>query len=195
MNSNTIGASHWYGTVLQAIREFTFSITSTTDLHFLADMFASASHPNLFAEVTKISFPKLFWFSGVMNNRKHNPNFLMTASLPSLKEISFTLHTAGMTTSCFGEKMMIQLERTDPARAKERRMLTLQELVLKYEFNGLFACQSVRTIRISWIDCAKIAHFTRVGEAVSAMNQIHAFLVDGFRQHGLKVAVELRRIG
>jgi hypothetical protein len=192
MNIFTIDASQWYGSILPSIRSFTFTASSTTDLHYLAAIFDSSSHPNMFAEVTKIAFPKLYWFSGVMNNRNNNPSFLMAASLPSLKEISFTLHTAGMTTSPFGERRMLELERTDPTLAKERRLLPLDQLVQKYEFNGLF--RNVSLLRISWIDCERTAFFTRSGRASDVMNLLQTYLVDGFRRQGRNVVVEVAKV-
>jgi hypothetical protein len=66
-------------------------------------------------------FPGFYWFSGVAHNRLHNPYFQMLASLPNVEEVSFTVHTTGVTTSAFGEREMMRLEAVDPVRAKERR--------------------------------------------------------------------------
>jgi hypothetical protein len=189
------GPEEWYEVVLPAIRSFTFAVLSTTDLHYAADMFASSQLPNMFTSVTKINFPKLFWFSGVAHNRRHNPYFQMTASLPALEEICFTLHTAGITTSCFSERQMLQLEVTEPLRAKERKVMRLPDLVQKYEINGLFACQRVKYIRIEYIDCEMTAFFTKVGSVVGVLREVQTYLVNGFVQHGLNVLVELVRVG
>lgn len=172
----------------------TFAISCTTDLHFAADMFASSQLPHLYHNVTKIAFPKLYWFSGVAHNRRHNPYFQMTASLPHLEELTFTLHTAGITTSCFGERQMVQLEATDPQRAKERKIMRLHDVVAKYELNALFACACLRRVRIEYIECEMTAFFTKVGNAVDLLHDIQAFLINGFAGHGLNVFVELARV-
>jgi hypothetical protein len=45
----------------------------------------------------------------------------MFASLPNVEEVLFTMHTAGVTKSAFGEREMVRLEAFDPVRTKERR--------------------------------------------------------------------------
>jgi hypothetical protein len=157
-------------------------------------MFASSELPHLFRFVTKVAFPKFYWFSGVAHNRRHNPYFQMTASLPALEEISFALHTAGITTSCFAERQMIQLEASDPARAKERKVMCLQDVVQKYELNGLFACMRLRRVRIEYVHCEMTAFFTKAGSPADVLMGVQAFLINGFAGYGLDVFVELARV-
>jgi hypothetical protein len=184
----------WNEVILARFRLFTFIISSTADLHFAAAMLAAPALPWAFHHITRVVFPKMYWFSGVAHNRQHNPFFVFASQLPLLAQLSFTLHTAGLTTSCFGERQMITLERSDPVRAKERKVKSLQDVVAQYDLGHLFLCPGLQRVRVEYISCEMISFFTRVGRPADLLREIQAFLVNGFAGHGLNVHVELVQV-
>jgi hypothetical protein len=192
---NPLNPGEWYDIVLPALSARTFVFTSTTDLHYASDIFARGEIPSVHQAVTRVAMPKFFWFSGVAHNRRHNPYFQVCASLPNLTAICFCLHTAGITTSRFGERQMIELEATDPVRAKERKTMSVPEVVEKYELNGLFRCLRLRRVRVEYIDCEMTRVFTKVGDVVVLLREVQAFLYAGFGGSGGEVVVELARVG
>ena len=130
------------------VRTLTFEFSTTTDLHYAADLFASSKLPDLFIAVAKVEFPNFHWFSGVVHNRRHNPYFQMLVSLPYVEDVALTMHIAGVTTSAFGEREMVRLEAFDPILAQERKVIQLQKLVSSLELEGLFALQQLRHVRL-----------------------------------------------
>jgi hypothetical protein len=191
---NPVNPDEWNGIVLPHIRTLTFDIPSTADLHYTSDMLASNQLPFLYHHITKVAFPGLYWFSGVAHNRRHNPYMQVAKGLPELREITFTLHTAGITTSAFGERQMVQLETTDPVRAKERKAMRVQDVVYKYDLTGLFLCDKLQRIRIEYIECAMTAFFIKTGRPVDVLRDVQMYLTDGFVQHGKNVLVELVKL-
>jgi hypothetical protein len=101
---NPHNPGEWNGIVLPHVRTLTFTMSSTADLHFASDMLVSNQLPYVYHHITKIAYPQFFWFSGVAHNRRHNPYLQVASGLPELRELTFTLHTAGITTSAFGER-------------------------------------------------------------------------------------------
>ncbi|KAH7091602.1 hypothetical protein FB567DRAFT_617272 [Paraphoma chrysanthemicola] len=185
----------WFNTVLPALALRTFLITNVADIFYLSDILACPSLPRLSDVITNLVFPKLFWFSGVAHNRRHNPFLMFAASLPNLHTITFNLHTAGITTSAFGERQMIALEQTDPVRAKERVVMSLEDVAKKYELHGLLGCGSLRHVRIEYIDCDMTRFFTKVGDPVDVLRDVVGWLLEAFGRRGREVVVELVRIG
>jgi hypothetical protein len=186
--------AEWNEVVLAHIRTMTFVISSTADLHFATAMLAANTLPWVFHHITSVVFPQLYWFSGTSLDRPNNPYFMFAKELPLLNQLSFTLHTAGLTTSCFGERQMIALERTNPLRAKERKVKSLQDVVAQYDFGSLFLCANLQRIRIEYIDCEMTAFFTRVGRPVDVLRDIQIFLITGFADRGVEVFVELVKV-
>jgi hypothetical protein len=184
----------WYGSVLPHVRGLTFVVSSTTDLHYAADMFASSQLPHLYDSVTSMEFPGFYWFSGVGHNRPHNPYFQMTATLPNLQFLALRLHTAGVTTSAFGEKKMVELEATDPVAAKERKVLKLMDLVHKYELNGLFVCKHLRRLRLEFVESEMVGFFTKEGNPVDVLKELQMHFINGFAYNRMEVFVELVRV-
>ncbi|KAH8712253.1 hypothetical protein GQ44DRAFT_776122 [Phaeosphaeriaceae sp. PMI808] len=187
--------NEWHETVLPVVRQMTFNMANTIDLHHASSMFASSELPSLYLNVTKIEFPHLYWFSGVADNRAHNPYFKMTASLPNLQQLTFTLHTAGITASRFSERYMLQLEATNPCRAKERKVMPLDEVVEKYELDALFACPRLDLVRIEFIECERTTFFTKVGNPMELLREVQSYVAQGFSRMGTNVLVELVRAG
>jgi hypothetical protein len=184
----------WNGIVLPYVNTLTFTVESTTDCHYLANILASSLNPNLFTAIMKIAFPGYYWFTGVQHNRRHHPAMEMAVTLPNLQQIAFRLHTAGITVSCYSEREMVAIEAHDPERAKARKVMHLQDIVAKYELSAIFACRNIRRVRIEYIDCEMTRHFTRVGNTGVVLRDIQAFIVNGFFGLGLNVLVELVRV-
>jgi hypothetical protein len=86
---------------------------------------------------------------------------------------------------------MIEMERTDPERAKERRVKSLRDVVAQYDLGKLLTFDRLQRIRIEYIDCEMTAYFTRAGQPVDVLRELQTFLVTGFAQRGMEVFVEL----
>ena len=184
----------WNNVVLPHLTLYTFEVSSTSDLHFLANMLSCRQLPLIFQAITHVTFPGFYWFSGVAHNRRENPYFVLTKAVPGLQTISLRFHTAGITVSCFGEREMLEIEQTDQERAKERKLMSLDNVVDKYDLGGIFACPQLRRICVEFIDCSHTRYFTKVGDAVDLLCEIQVFLVNGCAQAGLSVLVELMQV-
>jgi hypothetical protein len=90
---------------------------------------------------------------------------------------------------------MIALEQTDPVRAKERRVMRLEDVVGKYELHGLLGCASLRRVRLEYIDCDMTRFFTKVGDPADVLRDVVAWLLEAFGGMGREVVVELVRVG
>lgn len=180
--------------VLPYLRTKAFVIASTVELIHGAEIIKSPHLPALSENITKLTLPYFYYFSGVFHNRRHNPYFIFTSHLPHLEELSLRLHTAGLTTSAFGERLMIEIEQSDPERSKERKVIAAKDVIAKIEFNGLFACTALRRLRIEYIDCEMTAHFTKNGSVVELLREIQMFLINGFAALGRVVFVELVKV-
>jgi hypothetical protein len=192
---NPTDARKWYGDVIPYLSKCTFVFSSTADVTYGGSILGSAALPHIYNSVTKVELPKFYWFSGVALNRHHNPYFQMCRNLPNLREVALTMQTAGVTSSRFAERQMIALELTNPEATKERTVLSLQEVVHRYELNALFTCASLRHLYLEYIECAMTAHFCRVGNPVDVLREIESYLKQGFTKKGLEVVVELVRVG
>lgn len=184
----------WYEKVLPYLSKCTFVVASTADITYGGSIFGSASLPYMYNAVTKMQLPKFYWFSGVALNRHHNPYLQMCRNLPNLRELSLTIQTAGLTSPRWGERQIISLENTNPEASKERLVLSLREVVHRYELDALFACASLRHLRLEYIESAMTAYFCRVGNPVNVLQQVKVYLVQGFSQRGLEMIVELVRV-
>ncbi|KAH7409860.1 hypothetical protein DE146DRAFT_588044, partial [Phaeosphaeria sp. MPI-PUGE-AT-0046c] len=183
----------WFNIVLPFIMMFQFTFNSTTDLYYGAQMWGSSQLPHLYEFVTRVNFPGFYWFSGVVHNRPHNPYWQMMASLSSVRELTFRLHTASLTASAFGEREMLAIETRDDTRSAERRPLSLQEVIDNYEMHGLFSCGSLSHIRIEYIDEPSIRFNTR-GNPVAVIHHLQTYIINGFRNMGRNVHIELERV-
>jgi hypothetical protein len=184
----------WNDIVLPYVTTLTFTVESTTDCHYLALILASSQNPNLFKAITKISFTRFYWFTGVQHNRRHHPACEMMNTLPYLAQVSLRLHTAGITVSCYSEREMVAIEAHDPERAKARKVMHLPNIIAKYDLSALFSCRALRRVRIEYIDCEMTRFFTRVGDASDVLRDVQTFMRNGFFGVGLNVLVELVRV-
>lgn len=157
-------------------------------------MFHSANLPFLFEAITKVNLPSQHWFSGVNSNRRSNPYFKVLASLPRLQSVTFTMHNASITDSCFGERRMIDIEKYDSVGSRARKVLPLNAIVTRYDVTELFKCRALRHLRVEYIECKRTLSFTVVGSAAGLMQQLQVFLVNGFARVGTNVHVELTKV-
>ncbi|KAF2622853.1 hypothetical protein BU25DRAFT_351439 [Macroventuria anomochaeta] len=191
---NPVDSCMWYKEVLPYLSECTFVVASTADVTYGGNIFGSAALPHIYNAVTKVELPKFYWFSGVALNRYHNPYLQMCRNLPNLRELGIAMQTAGLTNQRWPERQIIALERTNPEAAKERIVLSLREVVHRYELDALFACAGLRRLRLEYIESAMTAYFCRVGNPVDVLQDVKTYLEQGFTQRGLQVIVELVRV-
>ena len=157
-------------------------------------MFASRHLPQLSLAIRRLQLPGFYWFSGVQHNRLHNPYMQLARHLPNLRGLSLKMHTAGVTTSAFTERQMIEIETYDPARSKERRCMRVVDVVAKYELDALLQCRALQRLRIEYVECNMTRHFCRIGNPVNVLQGIRARLVDGFARQGQNVVVDLSAV-
>lgn len=181
----------WYEEVLPYLAKCTFVFVSTTDVTYGGSILGSAALPHLYNAVTKVELPKFYWFGGVGLNRHHNPYLQMCRNLPNLRELTLTMHTAGLTNQRWPERQIIVLECNNPDAAKERIVLSLQEAVHRYELDALFTCGGLRRLRLEYIESAMTAYFCKVGNPVDVLQSIKIYLEQGFAQRSLQVTLEL----
>ncbi len=189
-----IDPHQWYKTVLPYLSKCTFVVSSTADVTYSGEIFSSTALPYIYNAVTKLELPKFYWFSGVALNRYHNPYIQMCRNLPNLCELCLTFHTAGLTNQRWAERQIISLEQTNPEAAKERIILSVPEVVRRYELDALFACIGLRHLRLEYIDSAMTAYFCKVGSPVDVLQALKVYLVQGFLKRGLQITVELTQI-
>lgn len=188
-NANT--PDWWFKHILPYVEGLTFNLKSTSDIEFMGVMLASPYHPQLFTAITKVEIPNFYWVSGTVMSRPHNPYFQMAKNLPNLRHLSFRLHNAGMTTSAFSERRMIELEAEDLERSKERRCMHWKDVVYKYELGALLECHSLRQVRIEYLECEMTAHFTKTGNIKNVLQTIQNWMGEGFDRQGQTVDVVL----
>lgn len=184
----------WYEEVLPYLTKCTFVVSSTTDVTYAGNIFGSGALPHIYNAVTKVELPKFYWFSGIALNRHHNPYLQMCRNLPNLRELSLTIHTAGLTKQRWPERQMIVLERDNPEAAKERIVLSLREVVHRCELDALFACAGLRHLCLEYIESAMTAYFCKVGNPVDVLRNVKTYLERGFAQRGIQVVIELVRV-
>jgi len=185
MKGTTFNASHsaqWHTTVLPYIRKLTFNLASTTDLYFFSEMLQSPLLPGLHANITKLDMSGFHWFSGIIDNRQANPYLTLASHLPLLSDVALTLHTASITASMWGERRMVELEATDPVRAKARRVLSLRDVCAKYGLVALFECNELKRIRIVYIKSDIVTATTPTMNPEKLIVAIRDWLVVEFRK-------------
>ncbi len=107
--------------------------------------------------------------------------------------MSFTLHTSTVTDSKFGERQLLALERTDPQRAKERRVRSVGDVTGRYGMGLIFSSRALERIRLVYIKSDMVTAHTVEGNPENVIAGIRDWLVDGFREQGQEVVVELSR--
>jgi hypothetical protein len=181
--------SEWDRTVLPYIRLLTFTVASTTDTFFIGAMLKAL--PDLANNILKIDMNGFHWFSGVSDNRKSNPFIVLASNLPSLREMSFTLHTSTITDSMWGERQLLELERTNPAKTKERRVRTVAEVIGRYGMGQIFSSRALEHIRLVYIKSEMVTAFIVQGTPEVVLANMRNWLVQGFKENGREVVVEL----
>jgi hypothetical protein len=131
------------------------------------------------------------WFSGINDNRKSNPFLVLASNLPSLTEISFTLHTSTITDSRWGERQLLELERTNPNQAKERRVRTVAEVVGRYGLGLIFSSRALEHVRLVYIKSEMVTATIVEGNPELMLANVKDWLLQGFREQGQQVVVEL----
>ncbi|KAG9190424.1 hypothetical protein G6011_08512 [Alternaria panax] len=181
--------NEWYCTVLPYIRLLTFIVASTTDTFFIGAMLKTL--PDVINNIVKIDMNGFHWFSGVSDSRKSNPFMILASNLPSLRDMSFTVHTSALTGSMWGERQLLELERTNPDRAKERRVRTVAEVIDRYGMGQIFSSRALEHIRLVYIKSDMVTAFIVEGNPGLLLANLRNWLAQGFRDQGREVVVEL----
>ena len=193
MRYDAVDTGKWYDEVLPYLSKCTFVFASTADVIYGGSIFGSVVLAHIYNAVTKVELPKFYWFGGVAFNRHYNPYLQMCRNLPNLRELSLTLHTAGLTNQRWGERQIPALERNNPDAAKEHIAISLQEAVHRYELDALFSYGGLRQLRVEYIESAMTARFCKVGNPMDIVQSIKTYLDHGFTQRQMQVSVELKQ--
>ncbi|KAF2822844.1 hypothetical protein CC86DRAFT_409623 [Ophiobolus disseminans] len=191
---NPANQREWYTQVLPFLETLEFVIESTVDLQFATDMFRSPILPSLFEAITKVNLPGQHWLPGIGSNRSSNPYFQILMGLPRLQEVTFTMHNSSVTDSLYTERQMIDIERVDSLRSRNRKVLPLDIIVAKYGFADVFKCRALRRLRLEYIECERARFHTKNGSAAEVMGQLQVYFVNGFAAVQMNVFVELVKV-
>jgi hypothetical protein len=176
--------------VLPYIASCTFEIASTLDINFMVAMLKSDSLPGMHKVVTKLAYPRFYWFSGVSNNRKSCPSLAFAASLPAVQELSITFHTAGLTTSAYNERERIRLEATDLEKSKQLRVLRLDDVVKRYDLARIFDCPRLTHVHLECINSEMVVFFARAADPLGPFRDLVHWIQRGyFDTHHHQIAV------
>ncbi|CAG5185715.1 uncharacterized protein ALTATR162_LOCUS11384 [Alternaria atra] len=186
---NAVKEDEWNSTVLPYIRLLSFTVASTTDVFFIGAMLIAL--PSLVNSILKIDISGFHWFSGISDNRRSNPFMVLASNLPSLREMHLTLHTSMMTDSKWGERQLFELERTDPDQAKERRVRSVSEITGRYGMALIFRSSALEYIRLVYIKSEMVTAFVVEGNLEVVLTNLRNWLVQGFREQGREIVVEL----
>jgi hypothetical protein len=156
---------------------------SASDVQYLKVFLrAEQRFPHVQRAVTKVSFPKFYWFSGVNSNRSQNPYIVTAAHMSYLEEITLGFHTAGLTCSVFGEKERMKLELTDLVKSKELRPLSCKDIVAKYGLLGLFACPRLQAVHLNCIDSDMVAYYCKTSNPTNVVHELAEWLKNEFKR-------------
>ncbi|RMZ69648.1 hypothetical protein GMOD_00006484 [Pyrenophora seminiperda CCB06] len=181
--------AQWNTTVLPYIRQLTFRIASTVDVYWFDAMIRSRALPGLMNNVTKLDLTGFHWFSGISPNRSVNPYLASASQLSSLREVSFTLHAASITTSLWSERQAIELEITDPVRSQARRVLTLRTVLVKYGLDAFFNCTKLEHISLMYINSDIVTANIQFKDPEKLIEAIEKWLASGFKKRQQQVLV------
>ena len=172
-----------------------FKITCVPDINWLMAILQSPAHPQLYMAVTKLEFSGFHWFSGIAHNRHVNPNLELVASLPSVAEVAIYLHTAGLTVSVWNERERLRLENQGfLERSKQLRVLSLRDVVQKYDLEKMLACGALRVVTLVIYDCSTVRYHCGQADPLAGFCQLQNWLMMGFLQdQGRRVDVQLVR--
>lgn len=183
----------YYNIVLPFLARKTFVLESSADINFFHTMLKSPNFPNAAYAIQRVSFPKMYWFSGIQNNRRMNPSLAFLASLPAVQEVSLVFHTAGLTTSAFAEKDRLRIEIQDLERSKSLKVIRMSDLVRHYGLGQLFACKTLKTVHLVCYNSEMVAFWVGAGDPLSSFRDLIHWIQQGFAQtHGTRVEVDAR---
>ncbi|KAF2014537.1 hypothetical protein BU24DRAFT_463318 [Aaosphaeria arxii CBS 175.79] len=149
--------------VLPYLETVVLKMETLADMHYLIIILDTLGAVKSRKSVFKISFPGFFWFSGILHNRKENPMLAFATTLPNLKEMAITFHTAGLTASKYTERDRLLMEDDGYLEmSKQLRVLHLSELINRYGLQDLFRCRSLEAVHLECIESDIVAY--HVGE-------------------------------
>jgi hypothetical protein len=150
--------------------------------------------PDLYRNVTKANLSGFHWFSGISGNRHTNPFLVLASNLPALTSVSFTLATASITTSAWGERRQIELEGTNMELSKKRRVLSVEQVVAKYDIRAFLHCRALVRIRLEYVVSALMSPHVSSEDAMRCVKGVRDLLKDDFRQKGQAVDAEIKLV-
>ena len=184
-------AQNYYNIVLPHIAKLTFILENTPDVNFLHNWLNAAKYPQLRDAITKLAFPKLFWFSGIAGNRKTNPCLAFASSLPAVEEITLAFHTAGLTTSNWAERERLRIEAYDVEKSKQLKVLRLQDVIKNYDLERIFRCKALKKVHLECYNSPMVQYFTRSSEPLSPFHDLQHWIQSGFMDfYGKNVEVD-----
>ncbi|KAF2743271.1 hypothetical protein M011DRAFT_489822 [Sporormia fimetaria CBS 119925] len=187
----------YFAVVIPFIANCTFILKSTLDLNYLREALTSEHFPQAAQVVSKLVFPKFYWFSGVNSNRQSNPYMGFLLSLPNIEELTLTLHTAGLTAPMYTDAEVARMEARngDSELVRDLKVLTLKQIIAHYDLGRLLECNRLRVVNLQCIDSPMVAHFSKTADPVSVVVELVAHLEQGFfARYGRRVAVNAQLV-
>lgn len=183
----------YYKQVLPFVHKQRFVINTMADLNYFHRILHAPNHPNIWHAITNVSFPKMYWFSGVHHNRRVNPFMLFLEQLPAVEEVSFTFHTAGLTTSAYNERERMRIEQADLEKSKQLRVIRLQDFTRHYDFGRLFAVRKLRKVQLQCIDSEMVSFWVQNGDPMGLFRELVSWIKTGFQgKVGRDIAVDAK---
>lgn len=170
----------------------TYTLFSTLSTRELSGLLETSLRPYLIAQIRHLDMPNFYWLSGAANSGAHNPYFQIAAMLTKLRSVRFALHAAGITALVKQPKWKggdaQGGDEEDIKKAARRRVMSVEEVVSWYELDGVFACGSLREVRIQFVESERTCLLTR-GEILPVVKGVRKYLKEGFMRLGRGVRV------
>ncbi|KAF2279650.1 uncharacterized protein EI97DRAFT_482329 [Westerdykella ornata] len=170
----------YYRQVLPYIGRCSFVLKSSADIDYLHDILCSPALPQAIRAISNLVMPKMYWFSGVRENRKANPFLVFMSRLPEVREVTITFHTGGLTGSAFTERDRLRIEAEDLDRSKQLKVLRLNEIIRFYDLPRLFDCKSLRKINLQCITSDMVSRYTKGGHPLAPFMELVGWVRQGF---------------
>ncbi|KAF2676501.1 hypothetical protein K458DRAFT_279036, partial [Lentithecium fluviatile CBS 122367] len=189
----TFDAGTWFNAILPQLSQSLFILESVPDVQWLKQLLAADHlYPQAYRAITRAAFPNFHWFSGISHNRTQNPYVMAATALTNLRELHLTFHTAGLTTSVYGEKERMALEKKNLEKSKEIKALRGTDVVKHYGLEALFACRELQVVDITCIDSDIVAYFCKASNPTNVTYEVAEYIKDGFRNYyGREVEVKV----
>ena len=129
-----------------------------------------ASGPDLLRSSTLIPHPLLLSMTKMVSAKK----ILIIRPRPTRTS------TPALSTYAIGERLMMEIERVDSLRSRERRALNLAAAVAFYDLDKILEARSLKRVRVEYIEYARTLAMTKVGVVSELVKLIQAYLVNGF---------------